>query len=294
MHGSKTNGGVTVKRQASALAATALLILLGRADSSAITWGRPDGTDHPQVVAILFQRADGYYSCSGTLLSPTVVLTAGHCTEDDAGNPNLNTWVRNDPVIDFETERPNYPTLQAWIDALWISGTATAHPQYSSYSLFPNTYDVGVIVLDQPIVVSEYGELPTLGQFDALRTAKGRPSGRQAVIVGYGLQGRIPAFAQDEWVRYQATSTIINTGQSANAGAQNFVYTNNPGRGTGPGGTCSGDSGGPAFWIDPATGEETNIIIGINSYTVTPLCNGNDYQFRTDIAATLDFVSPYL
>jgi secreted trypsin-like serine protease len=104
----------------------------------------------------------------------------------------------------------------------------------------------------------------------------------------------IPAFAQDEFTRYQATSTIINTGQSANAGRQNFVYTNNPGKGVGPGGTCSGDSGGPAFWIDPATGEETNIVVGINSYGIAPLCNGNDYQFRADIADTLNFVQPYL
>ena len=277
-----------------AFAATALLVLLGASQPQAITWGQPDGNEHPEVVAILFQRADGFYSCSGTLLSPTVVLTAGHCTEDAEGNPNLATYVRNDPVIDFASERPNYPSLQAWLDDLWVSGTAIAHPDYSNYSQFPNTFDVGVVILDEPIQLAEYGELPTLGQFDRIRTAKGRPSGRQAVVVGYGLQGRIPAFAQDDWTRYQATSTIINTGQSAKAGAQNFVYTNNPGRGTGPGGTCSGDSGGPAFWIDPETGQETNIIIGINSYSVTPLCNGNDYQFRTDIPATLDFVLPYL
>jgi hypothetical protein len=276
------------------MAATAFLVLLGASHPQAITWGRPDGNDHPEVVAILFQRANGFFSCSGTLLSPTVVLTAGHCTEDEQGNPNLATYVRNDPVIDFASERPQYPSLQAWLDDLWISGTPIAHPDYSNYSQFPNTFDVGVVILDEPIQLPEYGELPTLGQFDTLRTAKGRPSGRQAVIVGYGLQGLIPAFAQDDWTRYQATSTIINTGQSANAGAQNFVFTNNPGRGTGPGGTCSGDSGGPAFWIDPQTGQETNIIVGINSYSVTPLCSGTDYQFRTDIPATLDFVLPYL
>ena len=84
-----------------AFAATALLVLLGASQPQAITWGQPDGNEHPEVVAILFQRAEGFYSCSGTLLSPTVVLTAGHCTEDAEGNPNLATYVRNDPVIDF-------------------------------------------------------------------------------------------------------------------------------------------------------------------------------------------------
>ena len=64
--------------------------------------------------------------------------------------------------------------------------------------------------------------------------------------------------------------------------------------GNGVGGTCSGDSGGPAFWVDPATGRETNVVMAVNSYGIAPLCNGVDYQQRTDISVTLDFVTPYL
>ena len=88
-------------------------------------------------------------------------------------------------------------------------------------------------------------------------------------------------------------STIINTGQSANAGPQNFVFTNNPGNGHGVGGTCSGDSGGPAFWIDPATGQHTNIVVAVNSYGIAPNCNGNDYQFRTRAQDVAGGMSPW-
>jgi pimeloyl-ACP methyl ester carboxylesterase len=77
-------------------------------------------------------------------------------------------------------------------------------------------------------------------------------------------------------------------------GEQNFKFTNNPGNGGGPGGTCSGDSGGPAFFIDPLTGAETSIVMAVNSYGIAPQCNGNDYQFRTDIDAAQDFVLPHL
>lgn len=271
-----------------------VLLAAVAAPALGITWGQPDGDAHPNVVAILFQRPDGLYSCTGTLLTPYVVLTAAHCTEE-AGVVNIRTWVRNDPDIDaaIAKELGTYPNALAWLNDTWVSGDAIPHPLYNDFSQFPDTYDVGVVLLDEPIFVAEYGELPSLGQFDFLRTARGPIGKRSAVVVGYGLQGRIPAFGSDLWVRYQATSSVIGIGTSANGGTQNFVFTNNPGRGAGPGGTCSGDSGGPAFWIDPKTGE-TNVVMAVNSYSITPNCNGNDYQIRTDIAEVLNFVTPYL
>jgi hypothetical protein len=45
--------------------------------------------------------------------------------------------------------------------------------------------------------------MPSGGQFDYLRKARGKISERQARIVGYGLQGRIPAFAGDDFVAMQ-------------------------------------------------------------------------------------------
>jgi hypothetical protein len=265
------------------------------APALAITWGQPDLNEHPNVVALIFERPDGLYACSGTLLSPTVVLTAAHCTEE-AGVVNVNTWVRNDPDLDaaFTTERPSYASTRAWLDATWSQGQAVPHPQYNDYAQFPDTYDVGVVLLETPIYVAEYGQLPTLGQFDYLRKSRGSIKDRRAVVVGYGLQGKIPAFSQDDWVRYQGESSVANLENGNVLGAQNFQFTNSPGKGNGVGGTCSGDSGGPAFWVDPATGLETNVVMAVNSYSVTPLCNGVDYQLRTDIAVTLDFVTPYL
>ena len=261
----------------------------------AITWGQPDGTAHPNVVNLIFERPEGLFLCTGTLLTPTVVLTAGHCTEE-AGAVNINTWVRNDPDIDaaFTAERPNFTSTRAWLNATWTTGQAIPHPQYNDYAQFPDTFDVGVIRLNAPIYVAEYGALPTLGQFEYLRKSRGSREGRRAVIVGYGLQGKIPANALDEWKRYRGETSVSTMENGATLGEQNFKFTNSPGKGHGVGGTCSGDSGGPAFWVDPATGLETNVVMAVNSYSITKLCNGNDYQFRTDIAETLDFVSPYL
>ena len=50
----------------------------------AITNGTADGNGHPNVGALVADSAysDGTWTyCSGTLISPTVFLTAAHCAE---------------------------------------------------------------------------------------------------------------------------------------------------------------------------------------------------------------------
>jgi hypothetical protein len=277
-------------------AVAALGLAVVATPATAVTWGAPDGDDHPNVVALLFvQNGIGFFSCSGTLLTPYVVLTAGHCTEG-GGEVNSVTYVRNDADIDaaFALERPGYPSTTAWLNDTWVAGQAVPHPEFNDFAEFPNTFDIGLILLEQPIYVAEYGAMPSNGQFDYLRKARGKISERQARVVGYGLQGRIPAFARNEFVRYAATSAVTGLAVSNVIGEQNFKFTNNPGKGSGSGGTWSGDSGGPAFFLDPVTGAETSIVMAVNSYGIAPQCNGNDYQFRTDIDAAQDFVLPHL
>ena len=72
---------------------TGLLLVVGFLASaqpaSAITDGQRD-TVHTNVGVVRFTTSEGRFRCSGTLISPTVVLTAGHCTGVDAAHPATN------------------------------------------------------------------------------------------------------------------------------------------------------------------------------------------------------------
>src|SRR5215212_683261 len=67
-----------MRRSSILLSVAAVLIglLAAVAPAGAITNGVPDGAAHPYVGIIFNDEA----FCTGTLLSPTVFLTAGHCT----------------------------------------------------------------------------------------------------------------------------------------------------------------------------------------------------------------------
>ena len=273
-----------MKRVSRAVFAGLLLVLFAAGNANAITFGNPDGNAHPHVGTLLFvQNGVGFFSCSGTLISPTVMLTAAHCVEGE-GQLNDVTYVRF--TEDALQGINNYPTTQDWLDNEWIlASQVIPHPQYDDYAQFPDTFDVGLVILSEPVFLSTYGALPFLGFLDDVFNAPGN-SENWFTAVGYGAHGVLQPFVlPNDFARYNGNTRLIELNSTYNGPGSSAKFSNNPGNTQG--GTCFGDSGGPIFYQD------TNIITAVVSFGITP-CIGVDYQFRIDTEIAQDFINDNL
>lgn len=264
--------------------ALALMVLLSTVGAaSAITNGTPDGDAHPYVGLIVFDVLNEAgeqvpsHRCSASLLTDTVVLTAGHCTD---GTIAARIWF--DEIV---TGNPEYP----------FSGA-------TSYDGVPYTYpgfcigcgdglpgfaagDIGIVILSEPVpaaVVAEYAALPSAGLVDTL-------ANKTAVdFVGYGVQEQRVGGGPPVWTglrsRLFAPSELVSG---------KFVHSDtfmklalNPGGGSG--GTCFGDSGGPDLLAGTST------VLAVNSYVTNLNCTGVGYSARVDTPEVLEWINTFL
>lgn len=243
--------------------ALALAVTLA-STAGAITYGTPDGNGHPNVGLLVAKIGNSYYAlCSGTLVSPTVFLTAGHCT-DALREFEADTFVSFAPASPFAL----------------VPGTPHTHPDFGGG--LPNTADIGVVVLDTPIFTITPARIPSEGYLDALSTHRGLHD-TYFTHVGYGTQSVRPRYLSDV-VRYQGVSSLVNL-RNALTDGYNLQTTSNPGHGRS--GICFGDSGGPAFF------EGTDIVAGIHSFVLNANCKGSAVSYRTDSAFSLAFLAQF-
>lgn len=251
-----------------------------------ITDGELDGNDHPAVVLLVMDVLGvPTFLCSATLLTPTVVLTAGHCTNffPNGEFTGLRAFTESDVEAGIGVTNnfpfcggPNCVEAASW----------EAHPLYETAPFF--VHDVGVVILEAPVAgVSTFGELPGQDELDALATSRGLQD-VTFTSVGYGVQ-QITAnqffvvSIQADLVRYVANPHLvqINTGFT---GDFSLLLSNN----TSTGGTCFGDSGGPNFLGD------SHVVAGVTSFGLNNNCGGTGGVFRMDRADVLAFVNSFL
>ena len=246
---------------------TLLAVLATAGPAQAITFGTVDTANRfPNVGGIVGEVGPGGAKdvfCSGTLISPTVVLTAAHCTEYLASLGERDVWVTFDPSFDAAS-----PLLH---------GRYVSHPLFASGGQ-SNTYDIAVIVLDAPVRGITPARLPTLYQLSGMDLRSQR-----FTAVGYGTvredkRKAGQTFAFDGMRRYADQGFRSLTKSWLN-------LSMNPS--TGSGGTCYGDSGGPHFLAG------TDVVVSI-TVTGDRFCRASDVTYRLDTPWAREFLARFV
>ena len=227
--------------------------------ASAITNGSPDGKAHPNVGGLVAPTAysDGtWLYCSGTLISPTVFLTAAHCGE------------RNERV------RVTFSTAYEDGDKVY-DGTFRPDPLYNQAQSDP--HDVAVVVFDRAVRGITPARLPAAGSLSDL------PAAQRFTSVGYGAYEVTNGPGGHQYlyndVRMVATGTLSAINPSW------LRISMNPS--TGDGGTCYGDSGGPNFL-------GSTDIVAATTITGDAVCRSTNVVYRMDTESARSFLGRYV
>jgi hypothetical protein len=240
-------------------AVTVVAALITAAPASAITNGAPDGSRHPNVGGLVSptQYSDGtWLYCSGTLISPTVFLTAAHCGENG------------------ERVGVTFDTAYQAGDKVY-AGTFHSDPLYGQSQSDP--HDIAVVVFDKAVKGIAPARLPAAGSLSNLSGSQ------QFTSVGYGAYEVTNEPGGHQYlyndVRMFATGTLNATNKSW------LRISMNPS--TGNGGTCYGDSGGPNFL-------GTTDIIAATTITGDCVCRSTNVDYRLDTDSARGFLAQYV
>ncbi len=268
-------------------AATTALAATIAFPAHAITGGQPDGDQHPNVGLLVFYAEDGdtnsRFRCSGTLVTPTVVLTAAHCTDGTEGKT----------IVPFDSE-PNLPMPRAADDTGdgtsaigyqsapgYYSGTAVTHPEYSGFTDIRNWNDVGVIQLDQEVLGITPAPIAPRNYLNTYR----QPVLNKTIftLVGYGTEVRKPESGPQKPTPQGLPLIRRNTTSNGQKLTDQIVQMNgNPANVIAGGGTCFGDSGGPSLL--------NGYVTTVTSYGYTDNCRYIGGYQRVDIPVVQDWL----
>lgn len=252
--------------------------------AGAITFGQLDGNAHPNVGA-LFADWDPEvpgpdFLCTGTLISPTVFMTASHCTAflPSVGVDPDEVFVSFDPQPATDTGAFN-PAKQR------LDGTYHTHPRFGPHFGDGDPHDIAVVVLDNAYTGATPAALPTL---NFLGRGKQSLLGQRFTAVGYGDAREIKQSGPNSFFFDGARRFV---GQSFSGLTKVWLKLEmNPLKGSG--GTCFGDSGGPHF-LGTGAGTYPGTVVAL-TVTGDASCRSTDVDYRTDTESARAFLDDFV
>jgi hypothetical protein len=219
-------GSRRLRRRYRPLVLVVMVVAVITADpAAAIIGGQPDGNGHPNVGALDLRPIGFPIPCSGTLISPTVYVTAGHCTNFLESNGITQARVTFDPVVSDT--------------ATFYTGVPHTNPGFFTGSA-SDPGDIGVVVFPTPIQGITPAPLPPAGLLSQLG-----PQGLNAqrfIQVGYGVSALIIGGGHPQPDPSSAGTRRVAT-ETFNALTPTTLHLS----AITDGKPCTGDSGSPQF-----------------------------------------------
>jgi hypothetical protein len=279
-----------MRKKLFAVFAVLVLAITAVSPAGAITGGQPDGDMHPYSGLIL---VPGVGFCSGTLIAPDVVLTAGHCTTffSDPELEITEVWVTFDAEASVDLETWEILPGGTW----YTSDEWYTHPDYVNDD-WPFTADYGVVILDEPVEGITPAALPEPYVLDEMLGTTGQTDVR-FMDVGYGQSGVTvgggPYVRNFEFIRkysiqrYNPSKGAVGTQYDLWLILQSAPSANK-------GGGCGGDSGSGIF----PEGEDTIVAVHVGGYRMgylTRLCGRmTSLNMRVDLPIVLDWLAQWV
>lgn len=268
------------------IALSALAVTSGT--SGAITGGELDGNTHPNVAIIYFYQPDGRFRCSATLASPTVLITAAHCTDG----------VRGKVLANFDPVAPAAPTAAddrgdrtsntgfTGPQGAWLAGTPHTHPSWDGELQLNDLHDVGVVVLDEPYTAAAPAELAPRNYLAGLANGKGGLNKQTFTVVGYGVFFDKPTEGPQKPSSVSDRTRRFTTASGQNLSSQVLKLQENAKNSQEGGGSCFGDSGGPVF--------HNGLLVGDTSFGASQFCRSAGGYYRLDIDDARSFLDDFI
>jgi hypothetical protein len=256
--------------------------------AGAITAGELDGNRHPHVGIIYFYLPDGRFRCSATQVSPTVLITAAHCTDGVRGKVLVN-FSPSAPAAPVAADDPGNLTSQTGFtgpQGPWLSGTPHAHPLWANKLQLNNLHDVGVVVLDAPRPAAPYPPLAPRNYLSTLANGRGGLGKQTFTVVGYGVFFVKPDEGPQKPTVVSDRQRRVGTAVGQNLTSQVLKLAENANDSRAEGGSCFGDSGGPVF--------HGGLVVGDTSFGASQFCRSSGGYYRLDTDDARGFLDDFI